>query len=406
MKLIQSKSVFKIGQVCVAGSTGKKTTIFTSDVDCVLFINDMSPPFKEVLDDIHDILSLADSYKISDVRLTKYSIQFKANDLDFDLLPAANFAVNCYGNGDQLIDEQHRKTLDFIKRDPKKFGYLFSGSLAKATVQFMKQQDGFVNEMVRLSKFWYKTLYFQEYVSGAKSSIELIAVYAAMKERNYDSLSHLRCFGQFLKYLMKFDELNIVFENEYKFPEHQVLDNGRPRIMDPVNPYNNFAQNWSEKSIELIKAYANETYRRLQILANGCIIQLNVLFVPQPMHLPSLIDAFPNNKSCSQWLIGCYDYNLLADLKIRNNKLMADFRFRNALEILKNYFRFMAYSVMASPNCSATEMQKSVQDLISSHVLNEKKSWVTAIDEKHEDFDVTFTIPFSKEKAIRISYRL
>lgn len=401
MKLLQDKSRFKIGQVCIAGSTGKKTTIFSSDVDCVLFINDTNPPFKEVLEDFYDILTMTDSFKIRDVRLTKFSVQFKANDLDFDLLPAANFSYDQIG--DHSSDEQHRKTLDRIKRDPRKFGYLYSGSLANEAVKFMKRQDGFAHEMVRLSKFWYKTLYFDEYVTGAKGSIELIAIYAATKERNYDSSSYLRCFKQILTLLTKFDELNIVFEKEYKFAEHQVLDNGRPRLMDPVNPYNNFAENWPEKSIKLIKIYANETNRRLEWLADRKIIHLNILFQPQPIQMPLLSEA---NIKHSVWLVGCLDYNLLPDLKIRNDAFLEDPHRRIGLKILENYFRFMSYSVMASPNCSAVEVQRSIQDLISSHVLNRKVDWTEATDVNHENYDVTFTVPFSNGKAIRISFRL
>lgn len=365
----------------------------------------MNPPFKEVLEEFNDILTMSDSYKIRDVRLTKYSVQFKANDLEFDLLPAANFFVNCHNdNSDHLSDEQHRKTLDYIKPNPEKFGYLYSGSLAKATVNFMKRQDGFAHEMVRISKFWYQTLYFNEYVSGAKNSIELIAVYAALKERNYDSLSYLRCFMQILNYLMKFDDLNVVFGNEYKFPEHQILDKGRPRLMDPVNPYNNLVKNWSRQSIELIKLYANETNRRLQFLANGNLIQLNILFEPQPMHMPLLSEIFPKHNNHTQWLVQRLDYNSLPDLKIRNNKFMEDPRRRIGLEILKTYFSLMVYSVVASPDYTAEKVKETIQNIISSHVINKKIEWTSSTD-KHEDFDVTFTVPFN-DKAIRISYRL
>lgn len=94
------------------------------------------------------------SYNIRDVRCTKFSIQFKALEFDFDILPAANFTVDIQADGDELIDIQQKRVLAHIKQDPKKYGYLFSGSLADAAVHFMKQQDGFAHEMVRLAKFW------------------------------------------------------------------------------------------------------------------------------------------------------------------------------------------------------------------------------------------------------------
>lgn len=115
MNLFKTKSRFPIGRVCIAGSTGKKTTINNSDVDCVLFINDAQPPFAAVLDDLENILTMADAYKIRNVRKTKYSIQFKAFDLDFDILPAANFTVNESVGGDALINLQQQRVLAHIK---------------------------------------------------------------------------------------------------------------------------------------------------------------------------------------------------------------------------------------------------------------------------------------------------
>lgn len=75
-------------------------------------------------------------------------------NFEFDVLPAANFTVGIQADGDKLIDIQQQRVLARIERDPKKYGYMYSSSLADATVRFIEQQDGFVNEMVRLAKFW------------------------------------------------------------------------------------------------------------------------------------------------------------------------------------------------------------------------------------------------------------
>lgn len=154
IKMIQQKSKFKVGHVCIAGSTGKKTTIIDSDIDCVLFINNQSPLFENVLADWEGILAKTDSYQIPDVRTTKYSIQFKALDFEFDILPAVNFTVGIQEDRDTLIDIQQQCVLAHIKTDPKKYGYSYSSSLADASVRFMERQNGFVNEMVRIAKFW------------------------------------------------------------------------------------------------------------------------------------------------------------------------------------------------------------------------------------------------------------
>ncbi|XP_031640198.1 2'-5'-oligoadenylate synthase-like protein 2 [Contarinia nasturtii] len=400
MKLLQAKSRFDIGHVQIAGSTGKKTTIMSSDMDCVLFINgDELPPFKHVLDDFDNILTMTNSYQIRDVRTTKYSIQFKAKNFDFDILPAVNFTEGLRGDGDRLIDIQQQKVLELIRRDPKKNGYMYSSSLADAATRWMKRQDGFVNEMVRIAKFWYKTLYFTEYVSGAKSCIELVAVHAAIKEQNMDRKSYLRSFKRFIEYLRNFSNLNIHFEKN----EFDVFDNSRPRVVDPVNPYNNLAKNWDWKSIQLVSAYANETDRRLQWLANVRAIRLDQLFESQPSYRPDIGEIFKSK----DWLVSTINYSLLPDLKIRNEIFHKDSKLRYGLDIIKNYFQIaIITSNASSPNCDENQILTSVESTISKQIHNSEMAWKVPENENHEDYDVSFTMPVSDKRAIRISYSL
>lgn len=154
IKLIQTRSKFDIGRVCISGSSGKKTTVISSDIDVVLFINDETPRFTDVLEDFENILTMTDSFKIRDVNKRKYSIHFKALDFEFDVLPAANFTQSIQANGDDLIDIQRERVLAQIRKDPKKYCYMYSSSLAEAATRFMRRQPGFANEMVRIAKFW------------------------------------------------------------------------------------------------------------------------------------------------------------------------------------------------------------------------------------------------------------
>lgn len=153
-KLLKRKSKFDVGRVCIAGSSGKKTTIIGSDIDCVLFINEELPPFKDVLEDFENILTMTDSYDIREVHKTEYSLQFKSLGFEFDVLPAVNFTVGLQVGGDELIDIQQQCVLEHIERDPERYGYSYSSSLADAAVRFMERQNGFVNEMARIAKFW------------------------------------------------------------------------------------------------------------------------------------------------------------------------------------------------------------------------------------------------------------
>lgn len=241
-------------------------------------------------------------------------------------------------------------------------------------------------------------MHFGDYVSGAKSCIELIAVYAANQEEKMGTKSYLRSFERFINFLQNFDNLDI------HFGEHQVLDKNRPRVMDPVNPYNNLAKNWDRKSVELVK-YAKETKRRLDTLANIRTVRLDQLFEPQPVFRPDMSGMFEYNSNESQWLVGTTASVSIPDLKVRNERFRTDFKLRNGLDILKVYFQIAVYVSRAS-SYDENKMKEAVQNTICKQVYNTEFTWCSAGNEKHEDFDVTFTIPFSNQNAIRISYRL
>lgn len=162
-KIIQQKSKFRVGRVCIAGSTGKKTTIKNSDIDLVLFINNELPLFEDVLVEWKNILTdNTHSYQIKDIRTTKYSIQFNAWGFEFDILPAVNFSV-----GNLSIELQQERVLAHIAKNPEKYRYSYSSSLADASIRFMEQQSGFVHEIVRIAKFWYVFFWFRIKPSGS-----------------------------------------------------------------------------------------------------------------------------------------------------------------------------------------------------------------------------------------------
>lgn len=244
-------------------------------------------------------------------------------------------------------------------------------------------------------------MHFSDYVSGAKTCIELIAVYAANHEEKMEKKSYLRSFQRFINYLQNFDDLNIHFEED----EHQVLIKSRPRVMDPVNPYNNLATEWDRKSIGLIKSYANETKRRLDILASTPTAPLNKLFEPQPVLLPEIREIFGCNST--KWLIGTTATDsLFPDLKIRNKRFGNEKNLRKGLEILKVYFQFAICTSRAS-GYDESKTQEVMQNTIDKHVDNTESTWSSSSsNDKHEDYDVTFTIPSLNQKAMRISYRL
>lgn len=249
----------------------------------------------------------------------------------------------------------------------------------------------------------YKTLHFEDSHSrsAAKHCIELIAVYAANQEEKMQTTSYLRCFHRFIDYLQRFNNLDIRFE-EY---DDQVLDPNRPRVMDPVNPYNNLAEVWNQERIKTLQAYANESNRRLQALANSGLANLDQLFEPQPLFRLDLSQIYKYNPTKSDWLVGTETFSLLPDLKVRNEEFHKDRKLCHFLEILKVHFQTAIFAASAS-NSDDSYVKNAVQKTIARSVCNSNVTWVSAYHDKHEDFDVTFTIPTSNQKAVRVSYRL
>lgn len=225
-------------------------------------------------------------------------------------------------------------------------------------------------------------------------------MHAANQEQGMVTKSYLRSFKRFIDNLQNFDNLNIHFEKN----EHEVLDKNRPRVMDPVNPYNNLAQNWDPKSVQLVKDYARESNRRLEFLANLRMARLDQLFVPQPVYRQDMRDIFEYNPTKSQWMVGTKAFSLLPDLKVRNECFHTDYKLWHRLEILKTYFQ-LAILASGASGCDENQIKEAVQNTISTQVCNTKLAWTTAEDE-HDNYDVTFTIPMSNQKAVRISYRL
>lgn len=237
---------------------------------------------------------------------------------------------------------------------------------------------------------------FDGYVSGAKSCIELIAVYSANKEQSMATKSYLRSFDRFIKYLQDFDHLNISFNNNEH--EHQDL----PRVIDPVNPYNNLAKSWNQKSVQLIKSYANESNRRLQFLANRRAVHLDQLFESQPVYNVDLKEIFGTN---SKWLVSSEYFSLQRDIKIRNERFHKDYELVIGLEYLKKILP-STICVSKASDYDENKAKEVIQNTISKQIRNvTKETWSPTV-ENHDDYDVTFTIPFANQKAIRISCRL
>lgn len=268
MDILKQQSKYKVDRIAIAGSIGKRTSLCGSDVDCVLFINDEHPPFDHVLSDFKIVLDESNIGKHFKIRKANISLQVKNDDFKLDLVPATNFIKNTKKTR-RLIQLQQKLVLQYIEQNPTEYGYIYSSSLAEASVKFMKNRSGFAHEMARIAKYWFKTLDF-DYVPGASTFIELVAVHAARRGRkgSRKNNSHLKSFARFLKLLEDFDVLIVVLKERNQFTDNQsILE--IPRLVDPVNPFNNYARHWDAEAKKRMQYYAKTTFDLLERLVSS-----------------------------------------------------------------------------------------------------------------------------------------
>lgn len=234
-----------------------------SDIDCVFLIN-KGQSVKKVWKHFTHILSRRNRFKIRDICLTASTvmmIKLQIEEFIFDLVFVesliSNKNISAGNDSMNLVSLQQKHILDSIKTSPASLDTFISAeNLVQATVRFVKSQDEFTRNMIRLAKCWLK-VHSDITHCNAKVMIELIAIYAAQIEMKQSDKSYSSCYCRFLSLIKDFDNLNIVFEEEYIFPEHQVIDTSRPRVIDPVNPYYNLAKGWKSEEIMIIKAHAS-----------------------------------------------------------------------------------------------------------------------------------------------------
>lgn len=154
-------------------------------------------------------------------------------------MPAFDFHVDCKRQN----QEQQRTVLSLMKKEDY---FDLSSSLSFSVLNFIEKQSAFAHDIVRLAKYWYKSANL-EYVYGGKYSIELIAVNAANTAVQGD---HFDGFKKFLLLILDFKNICISFNDE------QSKDLIKPVILDPTNPNNNLAKNFSENAINTMKVYA------------------------------------------------------------------------------------------------------------------------------------------------------
>jgi len=260
MEVLKKSSPFKIDRTTISGSYGKSICLEGFDVDVVAFVNNENPPFDKVIENSEGILRPY-SVVISNLSHTPHSIQFRVNGIDFDLLPAPNHTLGRqFYSPEGRVDFQkqavHKKIQEYYESTGR-YSSMFSSGLAESQVEFMKKQTAFTHEVVRLAKYWLKSIPIQKF-PGSSMIIELIATFAAQRNPYYI----MDGFRSFLVMMSDLRHVNITFGNTF-IPAS--LSGQRPMILDPSNPYNNLGTKFIENPhlIQNFKNYAEVTLIRL-----------------------------------------------------------------------------------------------------------------------------------------------
>jgi hypothetical protein len=447
MALQKESKRFPIDRIYFGGSVGKSTAIVSPDFDCTVFVNQEQPPFAEVLDEFENILLKSDGLKIvpNTIKTTRYSLQFGLEGgYEVDLLPAANLVkldAELRTRNEDVGELQRGKVIQKIMENPNE-GKFYSSSLAETQINFMKDQDAFCHALVRLAKFWYKSVYLGEYVDGAKTIMELIATAASKREEKHGKKSMLRAFMTFLGMLSKINSLKILFHQKGKnwelFDDNELKSmtasggtmklgvREMPRmktllhdyfIVEPGNPFNDMAEQLNKTVIDKLIAFSTVTKKRLEDIVldlsepgNRKGFPFQELFDPQPTKLFKEImpavhtDSLPNMMLSMSSVTSMNSY-----LKITKKDKYQQSGAKNFVKGVETFlFSTVNACVRSNSKNTAADVQSTVEKMLQENVLGFDQL-LGPTNLKEEDFYVTIGVPFTtaggETKQVRVSMR-
>jgi hypothetical protein len=426
--LKEAKLKYRLARLRPVGGVAKATSVwYKVDYDCVVYINDESPPFTDVISDFQDIILMNFNLEEDDFKVCPRCLQFTIDGIDFDLLPTTNMVPLKNMSGD-TVTTQHRLMLEKIKGSPdlRRAATDNSAGLTEAAVEFVKRQTAFVHKVARLAKFWNTTVFYPKYVSGRSSIMEALAIKAGKEEEEENTNpSMLRAFRLFLVKVREIRTTNLGFYSFYRqedVPAHILQQ--RPLLLDPSNPYNNFLHGLKEDAAKVFAKCASETLSRFANVEGVCGAQPDAvsLFEPQPP-----ISTFMSElgfKVSPQWLArtGTCPDDAQPHLHIRRPvDLMPNF-----LESIKLVFAAMAEVIRYSAkhrsssnnrgtstgyrstnsqgNDPSPELAKEkIMAFIDTSIRSERHSNWHPSSDSDDTYDVTFEIPFGPTSAQCVS---
>ncbi|XP_071805382.1 2'-5'-oligoadenylate synthase 1A-like [Asterias amurensis] len=264
---------FHVYKVVKGGSLGKGTMVKDlSDVDLVAFVSQpyLEPiskiekeEYKETLSgiiaDLTSTLRGVQNVQIirSDEYLLNFKIQVGSRWIDVDLLPTTDNVPK--------FQRSYRKLFLTMLDCGNGTRQLYSASFVQYRKQFVKEQPGYVKELIRLVKYW-ASRFLPKYLQKSYP-LELITIYRWEKAGKPSYLDKAQGLRSVLKVLTKLDRLRVYWSYmsgvDYQLNEIIIrkLDMKSPIVLDPANPTNNVCFMYKEDKIEVLASAAKRTLK-------------------------------------------------------------------------------------------------------------------------------------------------
>ncbi|CAL8144657.1 unnamed protein product [Orchesella dallaii] len=398
-----------------AGSFGKETDVIDPDLDLVVLVNKCRPPLKGVLNEFEKILRANEdylqicpgSYKKS-IRCLKFAFR---NGISVDLLPAPNLSYD------------EKENVLALMRNNDELAHLYNPSFVEDQIAFMEDQDNFTHTLIRLSKFWLKSLNLGQSFSGGSAMMELIAVAAAQELEKDGERSVSRSFIKVLDMVIKLKTLKIAFklDNDGEWRRVSPADlncrnkswlvptiigkyktlKKRNFIVDPANPFQNFLEGKCNGVLKKLKKFAVKTRSVFcQILEGngqcGSAEFIQELFEPMVENLSNEDAVSLPTSILVSYEVPCTSvYN---DVKVWNEEIMKDPKVSRAVELLKKNLHTVVHSTVKGNEdmfCESNEVQNRVSQLLESklEIPLESTSYVENHD-SYSGYDAMVRIPY------------
>ncbi|KAJ8027995.1 2'-5'-oligoadenylate synthase-like protein 2 [Holothuria leucospilota] len=301
---------FSIDRIRPLGSLTKKTSLwFKMDIDIVVYLNDEMPPFSDFIDKLDDVIIMNID---EDCEKTPHGLKLKVDDFDVDLLPATNFLYQNGFRGGNEARTQNENALSYLKQARARIADKmdFSASLSEAAVDFERSRGAFSHALSRLAKFWSMTIGIHDFSYGRSSIMEYLGAKAAEDEEG--SQNTLKGFQRFLRMIEHVSSINVFWDEFYSKDDiPPYIEEQRPLLLDPTNPYNNLLRGRNVDFLKQMSSFASVTLSRIN-KAKDSNMALLMIFEPQPK-IDQVYSYFFTNpsKSPQNFLVGSYKDSII-----------------------------------------------------------------------------------------------